>query len=598
MAVNFDDLDDLDDFDIPSTKTRGTAATESSAQETSGVPSADETGSSPSDPDALGPSGMPESLPDDAYTDDANREPAAFNWHADADRAIAQDNDWPAPLDLTRSVYKGLPLDLKLIPAALRPIVSDCSRRTGIDPGAYFLGFLGACSGLANDNIKLQPKLLDTRWTVRPVIWPFAIGGSSSGKSPALEEGMHFLIKKDTEAMLDNARLRKEYEHAKNLYDDRVAEARKAKNPVMPMDEPPLPEYRQYWVSRGTTEGVTRLLETSRKVTWYMDEASGMINGWDRYASGGKGSGDREFVLMLWNGGRGKNTLAGKDIVLENASAVLCGGSTPIAMRICAGGKLQNDGFLQRTLLCMVRRKASGLDATPNAQAYEQYERIIDTLLEMHGTALVKMSPDAYRVYQDFVIKTGLRIEHEENESLASHLGKHEGLAPRLMLLYYMIERASMGQLIGSNDLISADIARQVCALLSDWQLSHLQEFWGEVMEGKPARGFAQIIANYILANDDKDTLNHRNDITKPHWLAWTKLQPNERKEAIMTLVNCAWLTPQGEKRNAEGLPNSYSVNPKIRSMFAQQAAEEREVRDLKRTELQRMRGQPEVSDC
>jgi hypothetical protein len=74
--------------------------------------------------------------------------------------------------------------------------VGDFSKRTGIDHAPAFFGFLGAISGLANDFIKLQPKQNDYRWTVRPVVWPFAIGGSSSGKSPALEEGMAILQRK------------------------------------------------------------------------------------------------------------------------------------------------------------------------------------------------------------------------------------------------------------------------------------------------------------------------------------------------------------------------------------------------------------------
>ena len=82
--------------------------------------------------------------------------------------------------------------------------------------------------------------------------------------------------------------------------------------------------------------------------------------------------------MQLYNGGPGKNVLAGKTISLENASAVICGGTTPSAMVKSAGGRLVNDGFLQRTLLCMVPPKKAGRDSVPNAEAYAAYDRILE----------------------------------------------------------------------------------------------------------------------------------------------------------------------------------------------------------------------------
>jgi len=160
---------------------------------------------------------------------------------------VTPENDWPEPLDLSDQLYVAAPLDLALIPAALRPIVGDFSKRTGIDCAPAFFGFLGAISGLANDFIKLQPKQNDYRWTVRPVVWPFAIGGSSSGKSPALEEGMAILQRKDRELILENTKRRKDYEYAMKQYEDDCAAARKNKAPRP--EEPEAPKLRESCVS-------------------------------------------------------------------------------------------------------------------------------------------------------------------------------------------------------------------------------------------------------------------------------------------------------------------------------------------------------------
>lgn len=500
-------------------------------------------------------------------------------------------SEWPEPLDLSRALYAGQKLPIGLIPAALQQITEDCARRTGIDAAPFFFGFLGAVSGLANDFIRCQPKQLDQTWTVRPVVWPVAIGGPSSGKSPGLEEGMRWVQKKDTEAVLENIKKKKDYDFLMQQYADDCTAARKNKGPRPADPEPPV--LREYWVQRGTTEGVTRVLEHSDKVVWYMDEFSGIVSGWDAYKSG-KGSGDREFVLQLWNGGPGKNTLAGKTVVMRNASAVLCGGSTPSAMLKCAGGKLQNDGFLQRTLLCMVPDMVQGTDEPADMHAIREYDRMLENVLAMPGGVTVKLSSDAGLIYAEFCNRVMQRIKNEDSEALASHLGKWAGLAPRMMLLYHIIERAAAGQWVSDSDTISPGIASQVCRLLLEWQLSHIQQFWHEVMADKVGRSFSKTISRYILANPQKATLNFRDDISRPHWREFDNLKPWEIKEAINSLISAAWIQPTSTKNNSYGVAPTYDVNPKLAEMFQEQREQEILVRNEKRAELQARRGKGE----
>ena len=591
MAANFDDLDDDLDWDtLPavSKQTRGaTAATESGAQAgPSSLPERGNTGPSPVPlPDAPDPSG--EVIPLEAYADDANRETASFNWHADQDRMIAAENEWPDPLDLSQSLYHGLPLNIGLLPRGIQPLVSDASRRTGIDPAPIAFGLLAAIAGLSNDFIRLQPKLNDHTWTVHPVIWPFVVGGPSSGKSPAMEEGMRYVQRMDRAAVLENTRLMKDYEHEMNIYEQACAVAVKEKAP-RPV-EPEKPRLREYWVSRGTIEGITRLLEFTPKVTYFADEFSSVISNMDRYAAGGKGSGDREFFLQAWNGGPGKTVLAGRSISIENASIVICGGTTPVSIKACAG-KLQNDGFLQRTMMAIVPNMKQGTDTVPDSAAYETFELILKSLTEMHGSATLVMSPDASGIYQEFCATIRMMVTAEENESMSAHLGKWPGLAARLMLIWFLTERASYGQTVSSGMQIPAEIASQCCSFLLDWQLSHVQHFYYEIMGSKEDRDFARLIFNYLLAHEELDQIKLRDDIMQPHWRTWSKLLPWQRKEAVNTLVNTAILTPMGSKRNGEGLPTAFMVNPKLRTMFVEQREREKTLRSMTREGLQKMR--------
>lgn len=500
---------------------------------------------------------------------------------------------WPEPLDISQSLYHGLPLPIEDCPDALQPLIADCAARTGVDSGAWLLGFLCAASGLAPDHLLLQPKQNDTDWTVRPCIWGFAIGNSSSGKSVALEYAMGFIKDMDNEAVTENTRKLKDWAHAMKGYEQDCAAAVKNKAPRPP--EPDSPALREYWMQRGTTEGLTRLLEHSSKVTWYIDEGSALINSWDRYTAKGSGAGDREFVLMLWNGGRGKNTLAGKTVLLSNASAVICGGSTPQSMS-AAAGKLQKDGFLQRNLIAMVPRKQRGLDQRPSADARLNYEGILRNLAEMPpGT--VTLDPAAARVYAEFQDALEAKAQTvADDEALLATLDKWPGIAARLMLLYFAIDQAAQGRYVGGQ--IPAHIARQVCSLLLGWQFTHQLAFWRETMgTTQAAKDFAQTLSRFILANPDLQTLEFRDHVARPHNLKMNSLKPWELRESINLLIDAAWITPIPGKVNTRGLPARYSVNPRLSAMFEREREQERENRAMAREALQKMRSREPDDD-
>ncbi len=157
------------------------------------------------------------------------------------------------------------------------------------------------------------------------------------------------------------------------------------------------------------------------------------------------------------------------------------------------------------------------------------------------------------------------------------------------MLLYYAIDCASKGQYVAGK--VPERIARQVCALLLDWQFSHQMAFWRETMgTATVARDFAQTISRYMLANSEIETLDFRDHIARPHSLKIKVLKPWELKEAINLLIDAAWLTPIPGKVNTRGLPAKYAVNPKLAGMFERQREQEKEDRAFRRNDLQKMR--------
>lgn len=501
----------------------------------------------------------------------------------------SEGQDWPEPLDLTRALYRGLPMPENVIPAPLRAFIADAAARLGTERAPVLFGALGAIAGVCSDSIRLQVKQHDS-WTVHPSIWPICIGAPSTGKSPAIELSMRFIQQIDAAAVVKNAEKMKNYKHQYDIWLDECAAARKNKLPL-PQGEPELPTLREYWMDSGTKEGAVRMLQHSRKILRYTDEISSFLTTMDRYAQGGKGSGDREFWLSCYNGGNTKVTLASKTVSIENASVVVVGGTTPSAMQQAAGGKLQSDGLLARMLVCMVHQeKTIGEDAPPDGAAIALYQQILETLIDIEHSATLRLSPDAATIYREFCDWLTVRMRDEDSPQLAGALGKWFGTWPRLALIYTMIDLAAHGQAPIDGQQVSADIARQVSDFMR-WNLTHQQEFYHEIMNTKAGRSFAQIISKYILANDELETLVFRDHIARPHWGTIEKLKPWEIKEGVNTLINAAWITPIGLKTNSYGVAGSFQINPKIRSMFDRQRQLEKERRAIIREELQAMRG-------
>ncbi len=429
----------------------------------------------------------------------------------------------------------------------------------------------------------------------RQSIWPIGVGNSSSGKTPGILEAMQFVQTIDIECEKANIRARLDHIFELEKYDDAKRAARKSNSPRPEAPEPA--EIKQYWIDKATPEGVENALVTTRKLVWFMDEWSGLVNGIDRYSASGKGSGGREFVLSLYNGGPGKKTLSGGNSMIPNKSAVLCGGITPSAMQKI-GAELEADGLLQRTFICMVRDMQGGRDAKPDAAAYATLERIVHTLVEAHGETCLRMSKDAFIVYQDFCSEVLWLMKREENAPMNSHLGKWAGMAPRMMLIYHLTELAAHGRQPLHGDEISEQTASQVCRLFLDWELSHLREFWYDLMGGSKSAGteFAMIAARFILARtnfDEPEPELSLRDIYSGYsgkTGRWTLMKPWERKEAFSMLEYSGWCVPKNDARNKDGLPLTLLINPRIGTIMAEDITREKARRAVVNKDLLELR--------
>lgn len=527
------------------------------------------------------PAPMPDSLPLEAYAGEATGPQddvphgTMHQPYLDSADVASGPQDWPEPLQLSAAIPKAMPFNPAWLPSPLDAFVADLAARGGVDAGMPGLSALAACAGVAPDSIKVMPQQNDTDWLERPCIWVLAVAPATYGKTHGLYGPMRYVEDMDRDHAVQTFRKLKDYEYEMEGYENQRRAALKDGKPrPLPPERPSLD---QIYLNKFTLESLrVTLADSPRGVICFRDEFSGFISDMDRYSSKGTGSGDREDALELYNGGQKKVGRVNNAVVVPNWSAVLCGGVQPITIKKVAGD-LQHDGMLQRMMICVAEPKHEGIDRAPDEQAVTAYKKTLQTLRHMDGGFVVRFSPAAFKIRQLFEKERTALLQHEMAPELASHIGKLEGMFPRLCLIWHLIGLASHGQHPGPNELITEDSADRVSDFLLVWQLSHIRQFWNEIMGGGPSAAFASRMFLYILAHR-VERLLHNKHIVQPHYTEWHPMPIYERKAVINRLEGAGIIQiDHTAKRNHEGFPMAYKVNPAVHDgRFAQQAEQER----------------------
>ena len=99
---------------------------------------------------------------------------------------LPQDSDCPDPVPLGEELPPVPAFDLDLLPPSFRPAVEEVSElmQTPCDYAAA--AAVVSLAGCVNRRAVIQPKVLDTTWTVVPNLWGVIIGPPGIMKSPVL----------------------------------------------------------------------------------------------------------------------------------------------------------------------------------------------------------------------------------------------------------------------------------------------------------------------------------------------------------------------------------------------------------------------------
>ncbi len=307
----------------------------------------------------------------------------------------------------------------------------------------------------------------------------------------------------------------------------------------------------------------------------YVDELSAWMGSMNQYNGGDT---DGAFWLSGYDGGGFPVDRIGRgSIWVPNNSTSILGTITPSAMRKFAG-KLPEDGQLQRLIPVMSTRDVIGENREPVKGLWERYCTIVENLAnlrynEVRGIGLSKGAQDVFAGFLEWLYE--IKTSNVFDGAMKSHLSKMQGMAPRLMLLWHMIYTAQDKDRFPAPE-IPAEIAEQVCALMKDWLLGHIMEFWTNVIGQSAHSEHVGWIAGYILAHDCEFITQRE---LQRHYKKWDKLAEQVKIATFNSLTDGCWTEPDSTTFSKHGVPRRHLVNPKVRQ-WKERALKERESRE------------------
>lgn len=497
--------------------------------------------------------------------------------------------EWPEPRDIFAS-DSAPSLPVGIFADWMENYVWDTAERQGTAPGYVALGVIVALAAACDDAWTVYPKQIERKWRVRPCLWGFAVGGSSSGKSAAIEAAFEHIEAIDRTRRIEVVQKNKDYEREMKVYaekeKDYIQKAKKDSQLVFDVPEPKRQPDKVLMFSDINIPAAGEFLRDHRKMLVLVKELSSWIGNMDAYS---KGSGERGYWLSSYDGGPQVVKRIGRgEIVVPNFSACVAGALTPASLRAALGaGTLNSDGLLQRALIALGDSQGDGIDREHDEAADRAYRQVLERLIDWDAdiTQTLRFSSGAGECYAEYMreLKETLRLT-EMSEGCASHFGKIPGMVPRYALVTYLAECAYSNRFPNYSDSIPTGIMERAVQFFK-WQETQILAFWRTVIGGKiQGEQAEQKLGLYILAHGSEVLTNR--DIEGAIRADWSfpdlsqSARVNARKKILENMNEAGWLSSRLDGgRKYQGYATTHDVNPAVHARFARLANDERERR-------------------
>jgi hypothetical protein len=479
-------------------------------------------------------------------------------------------NDDADPVDVwSRNTPPALPAGL--LPPILERFATVRARMLGGDAGGLAMSALAVCSAVISDRICLKVKQHEN-WTESARLWVMLIGDPSSKKSPLMRAAAGKISKMDGELLRKHTRELIEWQNDKQ---DGIA-AEKPEETRLRIEDITMEAAQE--VCRHSPDGVLAL----------QDELSGWFGGIEKYAGGKGGAKDRSFWLRAYNGGEyAVNRINRKSFLIDNLSISILGGIQPDALRNIMADST-DDGLIQRFLPVVLPSARVGVDEELPDVARE-YDELVERLHNLSppegflGPKPLVFDAEAQAIRADLERKHHSMVVALERVSrkFAAHIGKFDGLFPRLCIIWHCIENINAREL---PETVTGETAGRVARFLHEYILQQSKAFYHGVIGISEDQEAIEDVAGYILAHgvDVVTMRTFQRGSTRMRKATKQNIEP-----ICQQLEALGWL----ESIDSRGEKFTCKVNPRVHEIYAQKAEAERARRKETVEVIQKMVG-------
>lgn len=467
-------------------------------------------------------------------------------------------NDSDDPIDVwSRNAPPALPSGQ--LPSILERFATIRAQMLGGDAGGLAMSALAVCAAAIPDGISVKVKQHES-WTESARLWVMLIGDPSSKKSPIMRAAASKLSKMDSQLLRDHEAALAEWQQDRKDGTDTA----KPIETRLRMEDITMESAQE--ICRASPDGVLAL----------QDELSGWFGGIEKYAGGKGGAKDRSFWLRAYNGGEyAVNRISRGSFLIDNLSVSILGGIQPDAIRKIMADATE-DGLIQRFLPVVL--PAATLDTDEELpDVVQEYESLVERLRSVKGPTSV-LGPMPIMFDADArKIRERLHREHHGmvlalervSKKFAAHIGKFDGIFPRLCLIWHCIENINAETL---PNLITGDTAQRAADFLHGYILGQSKAFYHGIINISEDQDQIEDVAGYILA--------HKVESVTPRTFArgstrMRKLTREHMEPIVQQLEAMGWLenvAMRGDKFSAD-------VNPRAHEIFEAKAEAERKAR-------------------
>lgn len=483
---------------------------------------------------------------------------------AEADEKQAE----TAPIDLWA---KPSPPDFPI--GILPKIIEDFSiiraDQMGVDPGGLAMSALTACATVIRDEIQVKVKRHEG-WTESARIWTMLIGEPSYKKSPIMRAATGRIKQLDADMLYANNKALADWQEDGGTKGD----SPKPSEPRLRVEDITMEACQE--VARHSPDGILVL----------QDELSGWFGGIEKYAGGKGGAKDRSFWLTAYGGGQyAVNRVGRGSFLIDNLSVSILGGVQPDPIRRIVGDA-SDDGLIQRFLPVVLRPANLGKDEESSTVAAD-FDMFLELLHGLRapdsvlGPLPLQFDDGARKIREGLEAKHHAMVQRIEgyNRKLAAHIGKFDGLYPRLCIIWHCADHVANNPSAPLPVTISAATAAKVEKFLHEYIVKHSLAFYLGVIGLADDHDQLCDIGGYILAHKI-ETVTMRTLQRGSRQMR--KITREDAGRIFEQLEAFGWLEQVSKRTDAP----SWKVNPDVHILFADRGKSEKAKRNAIRIEI------------